>query len=440
MPRHIVLCTLLVVVGLPGAAAAQGRLTLADAVQKARERHPRVGSAAASEREAAARVTQAQAGHWPKVDLVESWARGNAPGFVFSSLLSQRQFTAANFAIESLNHPVPVDNFRTAFTIEQPLLDLSTRAGVAAARIGRSMAAAGRTLVDHDLATQVTGAYTQVLVAAAGHRSAGAAAATARADRELAANRRDAGLVTDADVLQLDLHVSRTRELEIRTAAEERVARAQLNALVGEPLDARLSLDLSSNAAEIDTGDVLALEKEAVASRPDLEIASLQEQLALTGRAAARAAFLPQVSAQAGWEVNGGTFASRESSWVVSAVARINLFHGFAKKARLTEADEQLKRRALERQDAETAVRLDVRSAVARLDAARASVDVARSAVTQAAESRRIIRDRYESGLADVTSLLRSAEAIVQAESLQVAAEAAVLAEAASLRRALGRR
>lgn len=440
MTRHIVICTLLVVVALPGAAAAQGRLTLADAVQKARERNPRVGSAAASEGEASARVTEAQAGHWPKVDLVESWARGNAPVFVFSSLLSQRQFTAANFAVESLNHPAAVDNFRTAFTIEQPLLDFSTRASVAAARIGRSMAAAGRTVVDHDLATRVTAAYTQVLVAAAGHRSAVAAGATARADRELAANRRDAGLVTDADVLQLDLHVSRTRELEIRTAAEERVARAQLNALVGEPLDARFSLDPSSDAVEINTGNISALEKEAVESRPDLEIANLQEQLALTARASARAAFLPQVSAQAGWEVNGGTFASRESSWAVGAVARINLFDGFAKKARLAEADEQAKRRALERQDAETAVRLDVRSAVARLDAARASVDVARSAVTQAAESRRIIRDRYESGLADVTSLLRSAEAIVQAEAQQVAAEAAVLAEAASLRRAVGRR
>ena len=52
MTRQIVICTLLAVLALPGAAAAQDRWTLADAVQRARERNPRVGSAAASEREA----------------------------------------------------------------------------------------------------------------------------------------------------------------------------------------------------------------------------------------------------------------------------------------------------------------------------------------------------------------------------------------------------
>ena len=77
------------------------------------------------------------------------------------------------------------------------------------------------------------------------------------------------------------------------------------------------------------------------------------------------------------------------------------------------------RRRALERTKAETAARLDVHVAVARLDAARASEAVGRAAVEQARESRRIIRDRYEAGLTDVASLLRSAEAGVQAETQQ---------------------
>ena len=89
---------------------------------------------------------------------------------------------------------------------------------------------------------------------------------------------------------------------------------------------------------------------------------------------------------------------------------------------------------------AETAARLDVHVAVARLDAARASEAVGRAAVEQARESRRIIRDRYEAGLTDVASLLRAAEAVVQAETQQTAAQVAVLTETAALERALGRR
>jgi outer membrane protein TolC len=169
-------------------------------------------------------------------------------------------------------------------------------------------------------------------------------------------------------------------------------------------------------------------------------LADLQEQLARASQTAARAAFLPQVSAQGGWELNGSAWNSRASSWIVGAVARVNVFNGFADKARLAEAADRATRRALEREKAETAARLDVHVAVARLDAARAGEAVGRDAVAQASESRRIIRDRYEAGLTDVTSLLRSAEALAQAEAQRVAAQVAVLTASAALQRALGRR
>src|SRR6185503_4589571 len=143
---------------------------------------------------------------------------------------------------------------------------------------------------------------------------------------------------------------------------------------------------------------------------------------------------------QGGWEFNAGAWNTPASSWVVGAMARINIFHGFADTARLVEAREQATRRALEREKAETAARMDVYIAVTRLDAARASDAVGRAAVEQARESRRIVRDRYEAGLTDVASLLRAAEGVVGAETQQTAAQVAVLTETAALERMLGRR
>jgi outer membrane protein len=431
---------LLVALGLAVSASAQTPLTVTEAIARARAQNPDAGSSAAVERETAQRIRQARAGYLPKVDVVESWQRGNQPVFVFSSLLAQRQFTAADFALGALNHPEALDNFRSAVTLEQSVFDGATRAGVAAAGLGHDVATANRVMVDHDLAASVTSAYGRVLVAAAASQSAAAAADTARADRELASNRRDAGLVTDADVLQLDVHLSRTHEQQIRAASDERIARAQLNQLMGEPLGEAFALDRSPGAALIDTTDLASLEAEALKNRPDVKLAVLQEQLAGATQAAARAAFLPQVAAQGGWEFNGGAWNARTSSWVVGAVARINLFRGFADTARLVEAREQTARRALERDKSETAARLDVYIAVARLEAARASATVGRAAVDQARESRRIVRDRYEAGLADVASLLRAAEAVVQAETQQTAAQVAVLSETSALERMLGRR
>jgi len=431
---------LVATLGLAAPAAAQTPLTLTDAIARSRAQNPDAGSTAAAEREAAQRVTQARAGYLPKVDVAESWQRGNQPVFVFSSLLAQRQFAAADFGLGALNHPHAIDNFRSAVMIEQSLFDGPISGNVAAAGIGREMAATHRTMVDHDLAASVTSAYGRVLVAEAANQSAAAAAETAGADRELAGHRRDAGLTTDADVLQLDVHVSRTREQQIRAAADERIARAQLNQLMGEPLGEAFALDRSPTAAVIDPADLGSLESEALKNRPDVQLAVLQEQLAHATETAARGVFFPQVAAQAGWEFNGDAWSTRTSSWVVGAVARINLFHGFADKARLAEAHEQVTRRALERKKAETAARLDVHIAVARLDAAHASEAVGRASVEQARESRRIMRDRYEAGLADVSSLLRAAEAVVQAETQRTAAQVAVLTETAALERTLGRR
>jgi outer membrane protein len=433
-------CCVLTAPGLAPGAAAQTPLTLPAAIARARAQHPDAGSAAAAEREAAQRVPQARAGYLPKVDVVESWQRGNQPVFVFSSLLGQRQFTAGDFALGALNHPKPLDNFRSAITFDQALFDGATRANVAAAGVGHTMASVTRLMVDQDLAASVTGAYGRVLVASAAVASAAAAVETARADRELAGNRRDAGLVTDADVLLLDVYVTQTREQQIRAASDERIARAELNQLMGEPLDAVFLLDRFPAAVSIDVGDLKPLEAEALENRPDVKLATLQEELAGTTHDAARAAFMPQVALQGSWEFNGGTWGTRASSWVVGAVARINVFRGLADRARLVETREQATRRALETEKTKTAARLAVHTAVARLEAARASEAVGRAAVEQARESQRIVRDRYEAGLTDTASLLRAAQVVVQAEAQQTTAQVAVITETAALERTLGRR
>jgi outer membrane protein TolC len=431
----LLVATLLV--ALP--ASAQSPLLLSEAIARAKARNPDAGSAAAAEREAAEHVTQVRGGYFPKVDVAESWQRGNHPAFVFSSLLAQRQFTTADFALDALNHPAATDNFRAAFSVEQSLFDRATTANVRAASIAREMAATGKRLVDQDLTSAVTDAFGRVLIAAATARSAAATVETARADREMAANRRDAGRVTDADVLQLDVYLARTLEQQLQATSDERIARARLNQLMGEPLSTMFALDLTPPAIAIDIANPAGLEEEALKNRPEVALAMQREQLAAATVDRARAAFLPQVAAQGEWELNGGAWNSRTSSWVAGAVARINLSSGLADKARLAEARAQATRRALEKSKAETMARLDVQIAIARLEAARAGEAVGRAAADQARESRRIIRDRYLSGLTDAAALLRSADALQQADTQQIAARVNVLTATATLQRAIGR-
>jgi outer membrane protein len=421
-------------------AQTQAPLTLQEAIARATSGNVEARIAALSEREAAYRVDQARAGYLPRVDASDTWQRGNQPVFVFGSLLAQRRFTEADFALGALNHPDALDNFRVAVGAEQTLYDGgATRARVRAAELSVALASAGRVGVQHALAVAATEAYGAVLQAEASREAAAAATAAADADLRRTSDRRDTGLVTDADVLAVEVHRAAVEEGRLKASLAAELARADLNRVMGEPLDAQFTLVPLPPSAPIEVAATATLEIEAVSKRPELQQARLLVELAGAQVGEARAGYRPQVFAQAGWEANGGSWGDRSGSWGVAAGVRFNVFRGFADKARLAEAHEATSRRALERERAETGVRLEVRAAAARVASARARDDLARSVVAQAAERQRIVRDRYELGMADVTALLRAAEAVVQAQEQQIRARVDVLVETASLDRALGR-
>jgi hypothetical protein len=75
---YLIVPLLLVAVLMTLPASAQS-LSLSEAIERAKAGNPDVPAAAAAEREAAERVTEARGGHLPKVDVSESWQRGNNP-------------------------------------------------------------------------------------------------------------------------------------------------------------------------------------------------------------------------------------------------------------------------------------------------------------------------------------------------------------------------
>ena len=56
---------------------------------------------------------------------------------------------------------------------------------------------------------------------------------------------------TDADVLQMDVHLARTLEHQVQALADERIGRMRLNQLMGEPLTTAFTLDRTPSAIAI---------------------------------------------------------------------------------------------------------------------------------------------------------------------------------------------
>jgi outer membrane protein TolC len=420
-------------------APAQERLTLDDAIARGLRQHPSLTAARAGIAEASARVTQARSGWLPRVEFSEAWTKGNQPVYVFGSLLAQRRFTLEDFQLDRLNHPDALGNFRAAMVVEQPLFDgVRTLAAVRSASTGEELAHVGLRDAESGVRVNITQAYGQVLMAAANRRAAGSALESADADLQRVERRRDAGMATEADVLALKVHHAQIRERVIRATSQEAIARAQLNEAMGEPLDLRFELDLTP-APPADEPPLDSLEQEALDSRPDLARAAGQVRLAEQAMTTARAGFLPTAGLQGVWEGNGSTFADRASAWTVGLMFRWNVFAGFADQARLGEARAGVERARAERRRAEGLVRLDVRQAYARVKEARAREDVGRSIQAQARESHRIVRDRYEAGMASINDLLRAANAVLDADVQYTASTVDVVISAAMLERARGK-
>jgi outer membrane protein len=405
-------------------ALGQDQLTLKQAAEFAIQRNPEVESSSAVRDTARARIAEARSGMLPKVTYAESWARSDSPVFVFSSLLTQRQFTQDNFALPSLNQPDFLNNFQSQVTAEQPLFDAGkTKRAVQAAKLTFGTAGEATRAAQMSVIAQVARAYYAALLGAEQVRVTSEALRSAEADLERAQARRSAGMATDADVLSIRVHLARVREEQIQRSADLDVARATLNEAMGLPLDAAHDLTTSLSALPLPKESLAAFERTGVKERPEIRQYQLARDIASVHQADARANLLPQVVARGIFESDRQRFYNHGgANWLVSIGLRWNLFNGFADKARIEAATAALRQADAGRTHAESSVRLQVRQAWAALQAAQQRIETARAAVEEAQESLRISQNRYAAGLVTVTDLLRSETALLETQTRQVAA------------------
>lgn len=406
------------------AAFAQTPLSLKEAVRMGLERHPSVEAAAAGAAAADTKIRQAHSGYLPQVNYQESFARSDNPVFVFSSLLTQHQFTEQNFAIGPLNRPDFINNFQSVVSVDQTVYDGGqVKNRKRSAEFGKRIAEEQARLNDMQVIAGVVRAYYGAVLAAESLAVAEEAVKSAEADRDRAVTVRDAGMATDADVLSIEVHLANVREQRIRRSHDLDIARSALNEALGLPLDTQHDLTTPLNALDLAETAVAEYEGRAVAERPELQQAGYAANLAETQGKLARAGYWPQVSVRAAFEADRQEFVNKGgANWYFGATMRWNLFNGFATKEQVREAAHAQRGAEAEKRRAEAGIRLQVRQAHAHLQSAKERIEVATAAVTQAEESLRITKNRYEAGLNTVTDLLRNETALLEAKTRRLAA------------------
>ncbi len=217
---------------------AQDRLSLSQAVQLALRQNQSIISAHALVKASETHIQSAHSGYLPSLNYSESATRSNNPVFVFSSLLTEHQFTASNFELGPLNRPNSLDNFRSALTAQQTLFDAGqTKNAIRAGQALQKIATSDVQRTESEVTFNTVRAYLDTVLSDAALSAAAESVISAEADLERAQNIHQAGMSTEADVLSIRVHLAHMKEQQIRRSADLASARAALNDALGLPLD-----------------------------------------------------------------------------------------------------------------------------------------------------------------------------------------------------------
>jgi outer membrane protein len=399
------------------AVAAQQPLTLQQAIHVALKQSPEGAIAIADEQDARAAAAIARTQLLPQLNFTEDISRGNDPVYGFSTRLRQRQFTQADFALNSLNFPQPIGNFSTRFSGSWVAFDsFKTQKEIRRADLFRESASSNAKATDQQIVFRVVGAYQQVLYAqreieVAQHEQETATALLTSVDEHVMA-----GLAVQSDRMSAEVNMAARKQALISAQGDLELAWAQLSEAMGDP-------DLKATELkpiEPHTFPQNTLEEEVAAAekaRPDLLALGQEQSAQVSAVGAAKLDFGPRVSAYGNWEEDQASFAGPGgNNWVAGVQISVDILP-IGKRAQLAREAVAMRKIDAQVEASQQRLRLEVSQAHIHLKTAELSLETARAAMEQSAESLRILKNRYGAGLATITDLLRADDAERQSQS-----------------------
>ena len=343
-------------------------------------------------------------------------------------------------------YPDIPDNYRTRLELVWPVYtagrtDALERAARAEATATGSDLAAARL----DLRLEVSRAYWALVTARETVQVLEQALATA--DRSLAdvRSRVDAGILPPNDVSRSEAQRARSELLLVEARGRVEIVSIDLSRLMGLPAPATIEPAEELDGSTALSADAAALENEALASRP--ELAALKTRAdGVTARLDAIASTRkPMVSVLSGYDVanpNPRIFP-RQDKWQPSFDISFNVSWQFwdSGRAKADRAEALANQLVLqERQNEVTQqIQADVRRQLVELATSRAALAPARLALAAAQETRRVVNDRFEAGVATTLDVLDAQLAEMQADLDRARVLADVRLNEARLTRVVGR-
>lgn len=422
------------------AQSASTPLTLQEAIRTGLARNPVVAAGRAEADASDADLDAARAARWPILFAEAGWHRTDNPVLAFGDKLTAAEFTAADFAIDSLNHPDPTNHVVAALGANVPLFTSGRMRAEVEAAGETSLATRARVrAAESDLVLRITEGFYAVSLASAAVRVAEGSLQNATSHERVAETRFGNGAVLKSDFLRARAHrLARQCDVE-RRKSELDQAKERLRALLGltesEPL--QIAPDEWPAPSE-GPGDLREWLDGVAAARPEIEVARRTSLAAEADSRSARAALGPELAGTARYDRNASALGSGEGSYFAGLSIRWTAFDR-GRAARMEAARSRTAAAAARTRAAESQARLEVEQAYHDLEVADHALAALGEAAAAAEEARRISADRYASGLLSLTELLDAEADLLEARLAEISGRYEAVVGRARLQRATGR-
>lgn len=414
------------------------KLTLEDAITRARATSARLTSLDATSRAAAAGVRGAQAGRRPDLDLQAAYSRNsNVPELILAFPGSAPRTIFPNLP----------DQWRSHVGASLPLYTGGRVSGqIGAARETETAAKSDRAAALNDLVAETHIAYVNVLFARENARVIAEAITSYEAHLKDARARQEMGLVASHEVLAVTVERERAELARVQSENAAAIAAANLLRLVGLPGGTNLELNPAPLGEAIDRETAEDLIARAGAGRPEIEALKARIRAAEAATGIARSAARPQAGLVAGFDFANPNprilplSGDWNDSWSIGISVNWKVLDGGRSNAAAAQTVAQAEALRAQLADLEARVRLDVTTRRLELDSAKAGQAVAQRAIEAARDAVRVSRDRYQEGVLTSSELLDAETRLLRAELEATQTAAQIQVALANLHRAVGGR
>lgn len=385
-------------------------LALDEAVAAALQNNKEVIMANLEQETAAAKFHQTNAVFLPQVNLSYTAFTTTNPLNAFGFKLQQQAITQTDFDPRLLNNPSATQNFMAKAEINQPLINLDMLQARKAAQQQVEVYSYKSRRTKEYIRFEVQRAYGQLQLAHEGVRVLTDALQTVNAIHTSTQQRFEKGFLQKSDVLQVQVQVNAVESKLAEAKSNEQNASDYLALLMGAKAGKKYLVDSIRQRA-----DVVKKETEVPENRADFRAMQsalkAQEQMVSSGKMS----YLPRLNAFGNFQINDpSAFHFNSQSYLLGAQLSWNIFAGTASRYKVAEYKNERDRMAQQLTYQKEQGQLELSKTVRQCYDAAFIITQSETAVQQADEVLRILKNRFEQGLVTTTDLLQAQSSLSQ--------------------------